>query len=211
MSTYWVNTPNWFKRLYPSKMVWDFCHETTNSVYITFDDGPNPIATPFVLEQLEHYNAKATFFCVGNNVQKYQGIYNSILEQGHSTGNHTFDHLNGWKTESSQYVSNIEKAGKLIGSKLLRPPYGRIKYSQIRKLRKSNKGWKLVMWNLLSADFDNQISPENCLENVLNNIKPGAIVIFHDSQKAWDRMQYALPKVLAYCKEKDWQMKAIPM
>jgi len=211
MAAYWVNTPDWFKKLFPEQItLWNIKGDETPTVYITFDDGPHPDVTPFVLDVLKQYNAKATFFCVGNNVTLYPAVYNSILAGDHTTGNHTYDHKNGWKTHSSTYMLNIEKASRVIKSNLFRPPYGRIRLSQIRKMRKSHPDWKLVMWSLLSADFDTTITGEQCLENVTSNIKPGSIVIFHDSLKAQERMSYALPRVLEYCQNKGWKMKAIP-
>lgn len=180
------------------------------AVYLTFDDGPHPIVTPIVLELLAKHDAKATFFCVGNNVTQHPDIYDSVLEAGHTTGNHTYDHVNGWKTGNNDYLKNIERAGRQIRSRLFRPPYGRIKFSQVRKLRKTNPFRKIYMWDILSADFDKNISPQQCLENVLNHIQPGSIIVFHDSEKAWERMSYALPQVLAYCQQQNWAMKALP-
>ena len=181
-----------------------------HAVYITFDDGPHPIATPYALEQLEKYNAAATFFCVGNNVSKNPGIYEQLLQKGHTTGNHTYNHVNGWKTDSYSYLRSIEKAKKLIDSRSFRPPYGRIKFSQARKLIKRDPSWRIYMWDILSGDFDRDITPEQCAENVLANIRPGSIVVFHDSEKAWDRMNYALPVVLEHCKKMNWEMRALP-
>jgi peptidoglycan/xylan/chitin deacetylase (PgdA/CDA1 family) len=203
--------------MFPPKLVWDMpanAHGNQSAaeptVYITFDDGPHPTATPFALEQLERYNAKATFFCVGNNVDKCPDIYRQLLQKGHATGNHTFDHVNGWKTDDSVYLQNIEKAGKLIHSNAFRPPYGRIRRSQVKQMKRLNPNWNIYMWTVLSGDFDKNISPEKCLDNVLKNIKPGSIILFHDSQKAWDRMSYALPHVLEYCQKQNWKMKTLP-
>ncbi len=210
MVTYWVKTPQWLKKFFPERMIWDMPADTEPAVYITFDDGPHPVATPFVLEQLEKYNAAATFFCVGNNVVRYPEVYAHILADGHRTGNHTHDHINGWKTTSSRYLKNIERADKYIHSTIFRPPYGRIKYSQIRKIRKRHPSWSIYMWDILSADFDKAITPEDCLQNVLANICPGSIIVFHDSDKAYERMKYALPEVLEYCQKQNWKMKALP-
>jgi len=207
---YWAKTPAWFRKIYPRDLVWDMPAEDEPSVYITFDDGPHPVATPFAMEQLNKYGAKATFFCVGNNVSKYPDIYAQLLANGHAVGNHTFDHVSGWKLSGDGYLRNITKAKAYINSDLFRPPYGRIKYSQVRKLKQAYPGWKIVMWDILSCDFDKTMSPQQCMDNVLNNIRPGSIVIFHDSEKAWDRMNYALPPVLDYCRKKNWKMKALP-
>ncbi len=210
MVTYWVKTPDWFKKFFPKGMIWDIPATKDPAIYITFDDGPHPTITPFVLEQLNKYNAKATFFCVGNNVVKYPDVSERTVAEGHTLGNHTYDHMNGWHTSNSVYVKNIIKAKVHINSKLFRPPYGRIRFTQVRKLLKSHTGWRIYMWDILSGDFDKSITPEQCLESVLTNIRPGSIVVFHDSEKAWDRMQYALPRVLDHCRQQGWEMKALP-
>ena len=212
MSAYWVKTPIWFKRLYPGTLIWDIREgKADGSVYLTFDDGPHPEITPFVLNTLKAYNAHATFFCVGNNVRLYPDTYRQILDAGHSMGNHTYDHLNGWRTEPHQYLSNITKAAGLISSPLFRPPYGRIRYSQLRKLRETNPDYKVIMWSLLSGDFDRNITPQQCLDNVLHHLQPGSIVVFHDSVKARERLEYTLPRVLDYCKQHNLTPRAISM
>jgi peptidoglycan-N-acetylglucosamine deacetylase len=205
---YWVKMPLWVKMFFPRGLVWNMPATDKPTVYITFDDGPHPIATPFALQQLEKYNAKATFFCVGENVTKFPTVYNEVLGHGHTTGNHTFNHLNGKNTRNDAYLQNIKKAKEHIDSRLFRPPYGLIRPAQARALRKD--GWKIVMWTILSADFDRRLSAQKCMQNVLKNIKPGAIVLFHDSEKAWPRMSYALPQVLEYCRKQGWEMRAIP-
>lgn len=184
--------------------------EDEPSVYLTFDDGPHPTATPFVLEQLKAYNARSTFFCIGKNVLQHQNIYRQILEQGHTIGNHTHNHLNGWHTKKEAYINNIHEAEQHINSRLFRPPYGRITRGQINSLLQRQQPYRIYMWDVLSGDFDTNITPEQCLENVIHNIEPGSIVVFHDSQKAWDRMSHALPQVLAYCKKNNWNIKALP-
>jgi peptidoglycan/xylan/chitin deacetylase (PgdA/CDA1 family) len=209
MVTYWAKTPRLLRELYPKGLVWDMPVSGEPTVYITFDDGPHPTATPFAMQQLAQYNAKATFFCVGNNVVRFPDIYEELLKNGHATANHTFNHMNGWKTEDDTYLRNIDKASEYIDSKLFRPPYGLIKRSQAKRLRQKYPDWKIIMWNVLSGDFDRALSPEKCLDNVLKHIKPGSIVLFHDSEKAWDRMNYALPKVLAHCHQQGWKMKAL--
>ncbi|MES2703562.1 MAG: polysaccharide deacetylase family protein [Bacteroidota bacterium] len=210
MITYFVHTPAWLRGIFPKDLIWNMPEDDERSVYITFDDGPHPTATPYAMEQLARHDAKATFFCVGNNVAKHPDIYDQLLSDGHATGNHTHDHVNGMKTETTEYMANIAQAGEYIHNRIFRPPYGRIKASQVRALREHDPAWKIYMWDVLSADFDNTISPQQCLDNVLKHIKPGAIVIFHDSEKAWDRMSYALPQVLAYCQSQNWKMKALP-
>lgn len=211
MAAYWVKTPSWFKTIFPKDMIWDMPVGDEPTVYLTFDDGPHPTATPFVLEQLATYNAKATFFCVGNNVVCHPDVYDQILVAGHSVGNHTYNHVSGWKATNDHYLKNVARAAKYIKSNAFRPPYGRIKFSQVRKLKEQDTNWRIYMWDILCGDFDTSITPQQCLDNVVTNITPGSIIIFHDSAKAWERMSYALPEVLKYCKSKNWQMKSLPM
>ncbi len=205
---YLVTTPWWLRAAYKN-LIWEVQDSDEPSVYLTFDDGPHQSITPFVLDVLKEHNAKATFFCIGKNVEEHPLIYERILAEGHTTGNHTHNHLNGWKTLNEDYISNINKASTYISSKLFRPPYGRIKQKQATLLQNEN-GYNVYMWSVLSADFDRSISPEQCLKNVTKNIRPGSIVVFHDSEKAWDRMKYALPKVLEYCNKQHWNIKALP-
>jgi peptidoglycan/xylan/chitin deacetylase (PgdA/CDA1 family) len=210
MMSYWVKTPKWLTKLFPVGLTWSMPQESNPAVYLTFDDGPHPQITPFVLEQLNKYNAKATFFCIGKNVAEHPAVYEQIIKQGHTSGNHTHDHQNGWKTTTHAYLKSILKAAGLIKARSFRPPYGRIKISQVNKLYNAHPSWKIYMWDVLSGDFDKDITPEKCADNVISNIEPGSIVVFHDSEKAWDRMRYALPKVLEYCTQKNWQIKALP-
>lgn len=207
---YLIKTPWWLSRFFYCHLNWKMPQEAKPSVYLTFDDGPHPTITPFVLEQLQQYDAKATFFCIGKNVAQHADIYQRTIAEGHTVGNHTHNHMNGWFTKNETYLQNIEQAAKLIKSKLFRPPYGRIKRSQANRLMRQKPFYKIYMWDVLSADFDTTLAPEQCLANVLENIESGSIVVFHDSEKAWDRMSFALPKVLAYCKEKGWDMRALP-
>ena len=208
MQTYRVKTPRWLKRLLPQGMVWEMPDK--DAIYLTFDDGPNPVVTPFVLAELEKYGAKATFFCVGNNVARYPDVFARTRAAGHTMGNHTYNHLNGWKTGNAHYLKNIAQADKHINSRLFRPPYGRIKLSQYRKLMHRYPHWTMYMWDILSGDFDTTITGEQCLANVLESLEPGSIVVFHDSDKARERLEVALPGVLKYCQERGWAMKALP-
>ncbi|MGN6569083.1 MAG: polysaccharide deacetylase family protein [Flavipsychrobacter sp.] len=211
MTNYRVKMPRLIKKLFPKEMVWDMpLSDGHPSVYITFDDGPHPTATPYILEQLDKHNAKATFFCIGKNVVKYPKVFEQVIKLGHTVGNHTHNHVNGWHTENRPYLSNILKAAKHIDSHSFRPPYGRIKLSQAKRLQRSKPAWRIYMWDVLSRDFDVNITPQECLDNVLTNIEPGSIVVFHDSDKAWERMSYALPHVLEYCQNQGWEMKALP-
>lgn len=185
-------------------------HADEKVIYLTFDDGPHPIATPFVLEQLKTYNAKATFFCIGKNVAEYPFIYEQIIDEGHSVGNHTHNHVNGWKTKDADYINNVAEAKKIIDSNLFRPPYGRATKFQLNLL-KNNYGLTPIMWSVLSGDFDIHLSNEKCSKNVIKNTRSGDIVVFHDSKKALERMRYALPNTLDYFSKKGFQFKAIKM
>lgn len=178
-----------------------------DAVFLTFDDGPIPEVTPFVLSELEKANAMATFFQVGENAMKYPELALEVKERGHLLGNHTQHHLNGWDTKSKKYVEDVLQADEYIDSKFFRPPYGRISLRQHKLLKQ--QGFQLVMWSLLSADFDEQKTAEECIELVLKHIKPGDIVVFHDSIKAFDRLKLLLPAVLAHCQEKNWKFKTI--
>lgn len=205
---YFIKTPWWLKKLYP-KRTWNK-ERDAKSIYLTFDDGPEPLVTPFVLDQLKKYNAKATFFCIGENVEGYPDLYQRILGEGHRTGNHTHTHPNGWKTPDDIYLSDIAEAMKYIDSDLFRPPYGRMKFSQARRSRNlGSASMKIIMWEVLSGDFDENTSPEQCLENVKSATKDGSIVVFHDSVKAMEKVKRALPEVLAYFSEKGYTFKAL--
>ncbi|MFT4153077.1 polysaccharide deacetylase family protein [Parafilimonas sp.] len=179
-----------------SSMVWKMPVKE-KVLFLTFDDGPHETATPFILDQLKKYNARATFFCLGKNVKAHPAIYDRILGEGHAVGNHTFSHLNGWKTKNKSYVSDIAEAAQCISSKLFRPPYGKISPFVARNL-KNKLHYKIIMWHVLSGDFDEKLSPERCAQNVLMFSRPGSIIVFHDSTKAWERMRYALPATLQY-------------
>jgi peptidoglycan/xylan/chitin deacetylase (PgdA/CDA1 family) len=203
---YTAHIPQWFSKL-NSSMVWSIATKQ-KELYLTFDDGPHETVTPFVLDQLKEFNAKATFFCIGKNVKKHPQIYQRILNEGHATGNHTFNHLNGWKTKNSLYINDIAEASDYIDSKLFRPPYGKISPFVSKILRKKFQ-YKIIMWNVLSADFDESLSPEKCMQNVLLYTRPGSIIVFHDSTKAWDRMSFALPKILRYFTEKEFSFKQL--
>lgn len=206
---YLVRSPWWLKKLYP-KLVWNI-PVNERVLYLTFDDGPHPVATPFVLDQLKEYGATATFFCIGKNVQQHPQIYRRILMDGHRVGNHTQNHLNGWKTDDRKYIDNIREAARHIDSDLFRPPYGRISNFQSALLRKEPFNYRIVMWDVLSADFDRALDGEHCARNVIRNSKPGSIVVFHDSEKAWDRLRIALPKALEHFREKGYRFEAIPL
>jgi peptidoglycan/xylan/chitin deacetylase (PgdA/CDA1 family) len=195
---YFVKTPWWLAKYY-SSYTWKI--KTDRKVlYLSFDDGPHPIATVFVLDQLKKYNAKASFFCIGKNVVAHPRLYKRILDEGHSTGNHTQHHLNGWKTSDDEYLLDIAEAANHIKSNLFRPPYGRIKRSQGRKLGKAmhDESAKVIMWTVLSGDFDDNLSKEKCLAQSTRNVEPGSIIVFHDSEKAFSRLAFTLPRLLEY-------------
>jgi len=202
---YLVKTPWWLKKIYSSALTWKISAEK-NEIFLTFDDGPHPVITPFVLDCLRQYNAKATFFCLGKNVRQHQQVFRRIIDEGHTVGNHTYNHLNGWKTNDAEYLKNIFVAKKYIDSNLFRPPYGRISRFQIQQVKTA---FKIIMWDVLSGDFDVDLSPQKCLRNVVSNTTAGSIVVFHDSDKAFSRLEYALPKALEFFAEKNFVMKGI--
>tara|TARA_R110000772_G_scaffold216756_1_gene327241 strand:+ start:87 stop:743 length:657 start_codon:yes stop_codon:yes gene_type:complete len=215
------------------KRVWTF-PEKSNAIFLTFDDGPIPNITPWVIQELKKNNAKATFFCIGENIKKNPDIFKTLISEGHSIGNHTYSHLNGWKTKVSEYVNNVilseaeankwskkstiknlsttappdGRAGSAKEEQsLFRPPYGKITTKQSKILQE--RGCKIIMWDILSADYNTSISEEKCLQNVLKSIAPGSIVVFHDSLKAEKNLRYALPKVLDFISEKGWKCERI--
>lgn len=178
--------------LLPGPLVWRGPADG-NAVYLTFDDAPTGAFTCEILDILDRYGAKATFFCVGENVVRNPETYREILLRGHSTGNHTFNHLKGWKTHVDEYDENTRKAAEVIDSGLFRPPYGLITWRQIHRLKKD---YTIVMWSRLTMDYDPDISPEDCLEMSLKELQPGSIIVFHDNAKAVEKVRYALPAFL---------------
>jgi peptidoglycan/xylan/chitin deacetylase (PgdA/CDA1 family) len=203
---YFVKTPWFLKKIYPG-CVWTIPTDQ-KLLYLTFDDGPHPVATPFVLGELRKFQAQATFFCIGKNVVEQPDLYRQILEEGHRVGNHSHNHLNGWKTPDKQYLENIRLAAKYIDSDLYRPPYGRMSRFQMGNV-KSAFHMRIIMWDVLSGDFDPDVSPQNCALRVTTQATAGSIVIFHDSAKALDRLQGALPKVLDHFTREGYLFKAI--
>lgn len=201
-----VTIPKVVKSIFPH-FVWNI-DSTQKTLYLTFDDGPTPEITNWVLDCLKSYNAKATFFCIGNNVELYPEIYNRIIKEGHAVGNHTFNHIKGWKVSTTDYINDVNKASNLIDSKLFRPPYGRLKPKQGKALIK--KGYNIIMWSVLSLDWDKSITLTQCYNNVVKKAVSGNIIVFHDSVKASKKMMFALPKVLEYFTEKGFEFKRIP-
>ena len=206
---YLIKTPEFIRKTFPG-FIWQMPDESqqenNKELYLTFDDGPVQEVTPFVIDFLKQYNAKATFFCVGENIEENPEIFQELKDQGHSIGSHSYNHLSGWATENNQYLSNVDKAAKLSSSTLFRPPYGRIKLSQAKKIQEN---YKIIMWDVLSGDFDPKISAEKCYDNVVDNAHNGSIVVFHDSQKSYKVLKEVLPRVLDHYSELGYQFKSI--
>lgn len=230
MEPYFTKTPKIIQNVF-SDYTWKMpakkdpaCRQDRN-IYLTFDDGPIPEITNWVLQTLDKFHAKATFFCVGDNIKKYPKVFQNILNKKHSVGNHTFNHLNGWRTNTNKYLENVKQTGEIIDitstkvlpsrkdlgwdnhSKLFRPPYGKIRSSQKRALLR--KGYKIIMWDVLSGDFDQNLSKENCLKDVMDNVQNGSIIVFHDSIKAFDKLKYVLPRTLEHFTQKGYTFKKI--
>jgi len=197
--------PSWVKWVYPS-FVWQMPGDE-KALYLTFDDGPHPTITPIVLDLLSKYNAKATFFCIGDRAKRYPEILQRIRQEGHAIGNHTQHHVNGWATLDRDYIDQVNQAAEFIPSKLFRPPYGRIKRSQAGLLQK--EGYKVVMWTILSADYDHKLSKEECLSRVVRRIESGDIYLFHDSEKGEERMLAVLPRLLKVATDKGFLFKIL--
>ncbi len=206
---YLKKSPWLFQKIFPER-IWKIDTDE-KIIYLTFDDGPHPEATLFVLEELKKYNAKASFFCVGKNVKENFEVYQKIISDGHKPGNHTYSHLNGWKTKDKIYIDDVAKAAKIIDSDLFRPPYGRITNFQMKALRGNKLHLRTVMWDVLSGDFDPSVSGDDCYLNVVNNTKPGSIVVFHDSLKSLATLQYALPRLLKYYSENGYHFHVLPV
>ncbi len=211
MKKYVVKTPKIVKHIF-NNWKWKFSKEE-KIIYLTFDDGPTPKITNWILNELEKYCAKATFFCLGKNVANNPDLAISIINNGHSLGNHTYNHFNGLHTKTEEYLADVNAAENTIQkitkkkTNLFRPPYGKIKFYQSKKIRK--KGYKIIMWDVLSADFDTTISSKQCLHNVIKNTESGSIITFHDSEKASKNLKFALPEVLKYYSEKGYVFENI--
>jgi peptidoglycan-N-acetylglucosamine deacetylase len=186
-----IRPPKILQRLYPS-FIWSFPDER-EGVFITFDDGPCPEVTPWVLDILDEFGAKATFFCIGKNVELYPKLYNEIIKRGHSVGNHSYSHVKGWKMEGTHYVRDVDTAAELIDSNLYRPPYAKI---TVRQAKMISEKFKPVMWSIISRDYNRKLSRVACARNVLRYVAPGEIIVFHDSKKCAKNLWYALPVVL---------------
>jgi peptidoglycan/xylan/chitin deacetylase (PgdA/CDA1 family) len=201
-------TPFWLRALFPRGCTWQM-PGGNNTVYLTFDDGPHPEATPFVLEQLARFDAKASFFCIGKNVLRYPELYAAMPAQGHRVGNHTMHHLNGSKATADAYVADYAEAAQHIDSDLFRPPYGRINAAQMRGIKQLNPRASIVMWSVLTSDFDQRITGERCVVHVKRHTRAGSIVVFHDSAKALPRLRVALPQTLDWLQQKGYTCAAL--
>lgn len=201
---YRFKTPALLPKIFPSA-IWKV-NTPLKEVYLTFDDGPHPEITTWVLNQLSDYDAKATFFCVGENVQRFPEIYSKIIHSGHGTGNHTFNHLNGWNTEVGKYVSNINDCEKYVNSNLFRPPYGRITPLQVRHLKNR---FRIIMWTILSRDFEQNLDVHKSLREIVRGTTNGSILVFHDSTKAFKNLKYLLPRVLSELSAQGYIFKSL--
>ncbi|MDN3491109.1 polysaccharide deacetylase family protein [Winogradskyella bathintestinalis] len=212
-----AKTPDFVKTLFPN-FIWNI-DTIEKELYLTFDDGPTPEITDWVLQTLKDYNAKATFFCIGNNIEKHPGIFQNIINDGHAIGNHTYHHLKGWKHKTKAYLTDVIQTENIIKSKLqlqdvevnivnlFRPPYGKLKSKQSQQIQ--DLSYKIVMWDVLSFDWDISVSEDTCLKNVTSSGKKGSIIVFHDSVKASRNLQYVLPKVLDYYTNTGFQFKSL--
>lgn len=205
---YFTKKPWILKQIY-GDCIWHI-DNSDKIIYLTFDDGPHQTETGFILDQLNQFNAKGTFFCLGENIEKCPEVFNRVKEEGHAVGNHTYSHYDGWRTANEKYFDDIEKADKIINAHLFRPPYGHITRFEVKRLKKEYN-FKTVMWSVMSGDFDKQTSGEECLKNVIHNTKEGSIVVFHDNDAASANLRYALPRVLEHFSKKDFKFEKITL
>jgi len=205
---YFVNTPRWLSAAVYPEYIWNL--PSDNKIYFTFDDGPHPAITSWVLDQLKAFDAKGSFFCVGNRLRDFPEIKERIRAEGHFMGSHTFNHVDGWKTGTAAYLQEINEAAALAGNYIFRPPYGHIRRRQARALKKAQPQSRIIMWQVLTGDFDVTLTPQQCLAQSIKYLKPGAIVVLHDSEKAWPRLQFVLPELLRYARVKHWKLDALP-
>ncbi|MCA6075218.1 polysaccharide deacetylase family protein [Fulvivirga sedimenti] len=207
---YFHRTPELLKWLYPDH-IWQM-ERNSDRVYLTFDDGPVPEMTPAILDILHEKSVKATFFCVGDNVKKYPDILDRMLQEGHHVGNHSFHHLNGWATPRETYLADVDACTTVfrergVQTTLFRPPYGKVKRSQAREILQQNK---IIMWDVLSGDFDPALSPVKCLSKTLSAVRPGSIIVLHDNPKAAERTFYVLPRLIDHLLESGLKCSVIP-
>ena len=202
---YFVHPPYFVRKFYNKKLIWNIPVKE-KKIFLTFDDGPVPGFTSEILNILNQFNAKATFFCVGENIKNHKKEFEKILKNGNLIGNHTFNHLNGRKTKFEEYISNISKSNDLYETKLFRPPYGRITFKQINEV---SKNYKIIMWTVLTGDFDKNVSKEKCLKNAIKYTRKGSIIVFHDNKKTKEKVLFALPRFLEYFSKKDFTFETI--
>lgn len=200
-----IKPPKFIRRLMPD-LVWEI--EDPEGVYLTFDDGPTPGVTEWILETLKKHNAKATFFVLGKNAEMYPDLYQRIISEGHKVGNHTYSHQKGWSMSLERYIEDVDFAGDIIRSELFRPPYARVTLSQLRAIAQR---YRIVMWDIISRDYNRALPKEKCLKNVTDHICAGSIVVFHDSEKAFKNMSYALPRTLKKVEEMGLKCKIIEL
>jgi len=203
----YFSAPGFIRKMFPM-LVWSFPEEEQKIIFLTFDDGPNAEVTPWVLDKLDEFNAKATFFCLGKNVEQYPETYKMILQKGHAVGNHSYSHMKGWGNSVTSYVQDFDLASQFIDSNLVRPPYGRITPTQAKIL---SERYKLIMWDILSRDYSKTISKRSCVNNVIKHIRPGSIVVFHDSLKSQRNLKYALPRILQVLKDEGYECRKIEL
>ncbi len=201
---YWVKTPSWIQSFFPQAVF--RLEVSTPCIYLTFDDGPTPHVTDWVLSQLAPYDAKATFFCLGKQVEKYPDLFQAIQQQGHQIGNHSYHHFNGLKTATSTYLADVEKAKDLIDSNLFRPPYGQLKWSQYQALKQE---YRMIFWEVMAGDFDEKVSKEKCLQRIYDNMNAGSILVLHDSLKCEEKVRFVLPRLLEYYTERGYRFLGI--
>jgi peptidoglycan/xylan/chitin deacetylase (PgdA/CDA1 family) len=200
-----VRPPSFLRWIYPNA-IWHLPSDR-KVIYLTFDDGPTPFITEKVLELLDAHKAKATFFCIGKNIEQHPEIFNLIKDKGHHIGSHTYSHLNGWKSKAEEYINDYVKGRELSHTNLFRPPYGRILLKPLQVIQKQDK---VIMWDILSKDYDKDLSPEEVYANVTRNLEPGSIIVFHDSEKAKKNLLAVLPRILEYLTQQGYISEAIP-
>ena len=200
-----IQMPEWVRMFYPGTF-WRG-EDKEKVVYLTFDDGPVKGVTEWVCEELKNRDIRTTFFCVGENVKRNPDIYRQLIKEGHKTGNHTHNHLPAWKCSGEEYFENIVKASKVIDTDIFRPPHGQLYPWQVKRLKERFR--RIVMWDVLSKDYDNRLSAEEVRANVMDNVRPGSVIVFHDSFKAWPRLKQALPATLDLLLKKGYVFKTL--
>jgi peptidoglycan/xylan/chitin deacetylase (PgdA/CDA1 family) len=200
-----VRPPNFLRWIYPNA-IWNIPSDS-KVVYLTFDDGPTPEVTNSVLQILEDYQAKATFFCIGKNIKEHPDLFAQIKQKGHHIGSHTYSHLNGWKTNEKDYLKDYQEGKSMANTNLFRPPYGRLLLKALTAIQKNDK---VIMWDILSKDYNRLLTPDKIITNVKRHLQPGSIIVFHDSLKAKNNLLVALPPILHHLREEGYTMSVIP-